>query len=140
MPNHYYQTIFDAKRLLNPSAYYLNEEELVGDLSLQIDQDISECEEIIDDGNLGNVSEQDVHEAYCRGLVLISIKYNPNNTRYQFIEGILAKLEECATRWGISHDLTDERICEIYDKMISSEPIEHVLSKFTLNELTTYGW
>lgn len=139
MPNYYYQTIFEAKRSTDPLAYSAREDELVGESSLQIDQEISECEEIISN-NQNPVSEQTKHETMCQGLPLISIKYTPDRTRYKFIEGILTKLECCASGWGTPYDLTNERIGEIYDEMISSTPIEQVLSKFTLQELSIYGW
>jgi hypothetical protein len=140
MPNYHYQAIFEAKRSTDPLAYSAREDELLGEYSLQVDQDISECEEIISNDNQNHVSEQEVYEAIRRGLPLISIKYSPDRTRYKFIEGILTKLERCASGWGTSYDLTDERIGEIYDEMISSTPIEQVLSKFTLQELRIYGW
>ena len=140
MPNYYYQTVFDEKRSSDPLAYSAREDELVGEYSSQVDEEIVLCEEIIFTDNPNPVSEQTTHETMCRGLPLISVKYKPDRTRYQFIEGILTKLERCAAGWGTAYDLTDERIGEIYDEMISSTPIEQVLSKFTLQELTIYGW
>lgn len=115
-------------------------DELVGEYSPQVDLEIAECEEVISEDSLNPASEQELMEAMIKGLPLICIKYSPNKTRCQFIEGILSKLECCASGWGTPYDLTDERIGEIYDEMVSSAPIDQVLSKFTLQELMIYGW
>ena len=140
MPNYHYQSIFEAKKSSNPLAYSAKEDEPLGEYTPEVDVKISECEEIISNDSPNPVSEQTIYDAICQGLPLISIKYTPEKTRYQFIEGILIKLERCASGWGTAYDLTDERIGEIYDEMVSSTPIEQVLSKFTLHELIIYGW
>lgn len=140
MSTYHYQTVFDDKRASAPAEYSAYEDELVGDPSSTLDDEIKECEEILSDDSLNPTSEDQQFQAMLTGLPLICIKYTPNKTRYQFIEEVLTKVERSSAGWGTSYDLTDERIGEIYDQMVSSAPIGQVLSKFTIEELSIYGW
>lgn len=140
MPNYHFQTIFEEKRSADPSAYAARENDLVGEYSPEVDVEIEECEKILDEDYLNPESEQKIRETFIRGIPLISVKYNPDKTRYQFIEKIMLKLANCSERWGTQYDFSDDRIKEIYDTMVSSAPIDQLLGKFTTGELTIYGW
>lgn len=135
-----YRDIFDIKKSINPNVYVERVNDKVGEYHPLIDEQISMCEEYISDNPLNPVTQDEIKEKWCEGIPLISIKYTPNVTRYELIEDILTKLEKCNNNWGTNFNLTEERINNIYDMMVSFLPIEQVLNLFTLDELECYGW
>lgn len=139
MPDYNFLTVFEEKRLEDPLTYLQFKDVIVGKYYSKINEDIEFYEKIIEDCSLDPDSNKEKHEAMCIIIVLKNIKKNPSDyRRYDFIEAILRKLEENFEKSGISYDLTDTRICKIYDQMVSSIPIEQVLSNFFIEELVIY--
>lgn len=132
-----YKAIFDERKVEKAEQYAEYEYTLVGDTYPQIDDDIDQQCDIL---NSDQSTDDDKRRAYAKGIPLISIRYHPDLTRYQLIEKILTKLERCSAIWNTPDELTNERIKEIFDCMISSTPIDQVVGKFTLSELSIYGW
>lgn len=139
MPDYNFLTVFEEKRSEDPLTYLKFKDVTVGEYYSKINEDIEFYEKIIEDCSVDPDSKKEKHEAMCIIIVLKNIKKNPSDyRRYDFIESILRKLEENFEKSGISYDLTDTRIGKIYDQMVSSIPIDQVLSNFIFEELVIY--
>ena len=135
-----YKTIFQEKISENPLKYSVYEDVLVGVSPTDVDDQINQYEEIIADNSINISDQNDIRIAWVKGIPLISMKYQPTQTRYQFVEGILRKLDLCVSGWNVGSPITESRIKEIYDLMTSDCPIDQIIEKFTTEELRTYGW
>lgn len=135
-----YKTIFQEKISEDPLKYSVYEDVLVGVPPADVDDQINQYEEIIADDPINIPDQNDIRIAWVKGIPLISMKYKPTQTRYQFVEGILRKLDLCVSGWGVGSPIAESRIKEIYDLMTSDCPIDQIIEKFTTEELRTYGW
>lgn len=135
-----YKIIFQNKISEDPDKYYEGANKPVGIAPDDINDQIEEYGYHISDDPINSSTEDVVRTAWINGIPLISIKYRPDQTRYQLIESILSKLDRCSRVWNMGTTVEETRIKDIYDLMTSDCPIDQIIEKFTTEELRTYGW
>ena len=95
--------------------------------------------EVLDNRITYYSTRMDVKEDLIHGMIMIQWKYKREITKENYVYLIMDKLIHCNYLWGDSES-GKHKIKIIIDGLKTHQPIEKILSIFSIQDLSIYGW